>query len=73
MTPVCIEKPYPDLSGNRIGEIGRSSGTRPTRHSHYGHQDDRRAHHREHFAVTETSSASFAGGRTLQDWGQVRS
>jgi len=41
--------------------------------SHYGHQDDRRAHHREHFAVIETSSASFADGRTVQDWGQVRS
>src|SRR5258708_2628662 len=35
----------------RVLTWDRSPGTMPTRRSHYGHLDDRRAHHRERFAV----------------------
>ncbi len=35
----------------RVLTWDRSPGTLRTRRSHYGHQDDRRAHHRERFAV----------------------
>src|SRR5260370_12310488 len=35
----------------RVLTWDRSAGSMPARRSHYGHLDDRRAHHRERFAV----------------------
>src|SRR6202022_1656369 len=38
----------------------RSSGTMPTRRSHHGQQDDRRAHHRAGFAVARDKFSAVA-------------